>query len=183
MIFYVTSNHHKFNSAKEMLKNHNIVVEQKVIDIPEIQSDSIEEIAIEKAKMAFEEVKQPLFVNDSGWIIPALNGFPGPYMKYINNWFAPEDFISLMKNKTDRTSILRQVIVYIDNGGLKIFENDSVGKILSQPSKVQGRSSDMVVSFKDNLSVSEEKAKGILNIKAELQLWKDFANWLKENGK
>lgn len=180
MIYYVTGNKHKFNSAQEMLKPFGINIEQKIVDIPEIQSDSIEEIAIEKAKKAYEQIKQPLFVNDSGWIIPALNGFPGPYMKYINDWLSPEDFINLMIDKTDRTSILRQVIVYIDENGTKTFENDSIGKILEKPSSVKGRSSDMVVSFANNLSVSEEKAKGSFTIQAELQLWKEFSNWLKE---
>lgn len=177
-LWYVTGNSNKFKSAQEYLKTQGIEIGQKSIDIDEIQAETIEEVAIDKAKKAFEYLKEPLFVNDSGWIIPALNGFPGPYMKYINDWLSPEDFIHLMQGKGDRASILKQVVVYVDGKTQQVFERDNEGTILNHPGKVSGRSSDMVVSFEDGISFAEQKEKGA-SLKEEV--WEDFANWYKQN--
>ena len=85
----------KFNHAKESLAKFGVDLEQKDLDIDEIQSDSISKIAEDKAKKAFAILQEPLVVSDSGWEIPALNNFPGPYMKYVNHWFSVRFFSGL----------------------------------------------------------------------------------------
>lgn len=157
-----------------------IDIKQKILDIPEIQSESIEEVAIDKARKAFGQIKQPLFINDSGWMIAALKGFPGPYMKYINNWFSPRDFLKLMDGEDDRTVTLRQVIVYMDQNTQKVFTFDSKGRMLSTTSG-EGRSSDTVITFsKDDTSIAEAKEKGTNLLEEEKKLWESFSSWLKE---
>ena len=47
--------------------------------MPEIQGEP-EEIAVEKAKHAYNLVKSPLVVEDTSLGFTALNGLPGPYM-------------------------------------------------------------------------------------------------------
>ena len=84
-IRYITSNPHKIESANRNLSSFNITVEGiKLENIQEIQTDNIEEISINKAKQAYSQINKPLIVSDSGWSIPALNGFPGPLMAYVN---------------------------------------------------------------------------------------------------
>lgn len=34
---------------------------------------------------------------------PTLGGLPGPHMKFINEWFTPQDFLNLMQGKVGRT--------------------------------------------------------------------------------
>jgi inosine/xanthosine triphosphate pyrophosphatase family protein len=102
-INYITENNHKFETVGSFFEKQGIEISQKVLPIYEIQSNDGIEIAISKAKQAWEIIKEPLFVNDAFWIIPSLKGFPGPYMKYINDWFEPDDFLKLMNGKNDRT--------------------------------------------------------------------------------
>lgn len=178
-ILYVTSNDRKFNSAKTLMSSLGIEITQAKVDIPEIQSDSLEEIAIDKAERAFKILKHPLFINDAGWIIPALNGFPGPYMKFINQWFTPDDFINLMQGQKNRQVILRDTIVYVDKEGTKIFSYDNKGVMLRKIRGKEGPPSNKVISLSDSgLSISEENEKGIFFLESERKIWEEFSTWL-----
>src|SRR5437660_334066 len=162
-LLYVTGNQSKFESAKNLMKSFGIEIEQCDLDIQEIQSDSAEEITINKAQKAFEILKKPLFVNDASWIIPALNGFPGPYMKYINSWFVPQDFINLMSGRENRQVILRDTIVYADENFTKTFSHDIHGTILEDAKGSDKHPSESIISLSPNgLSIAEENKKGSL---------------------
>ena len=180
-ISYVTGDKNKYENAKKFFEQYNIDVIQHSLSVPEIQgSDSIE-IATKKAEEAWKHLGKPLFINDATWIIPALKGFPGPYMKYINQWFEPIDFINLMEGKTDRTIILKDVIVYFDDTGPMVFTNEHRGIVLESVAQGTYRHpSDAIISLsKEGTSILEETAKGTFFIEDEDKVWKDFATWLR----
>src|SRR2546429_379435 len=157
---YVTGNQSKFENAKNLMKSFGIEIEQDDLYIQEIQSDSAEEITTDKAQKAFEILKKPLFVNDASWIIPALNGFPGPYMKYINEWFVPQDFINLTSGRENRQVILRDTIVYADENFTKTFSHDIHGTILEEAKGSGKHPSESIISLSPNgLSIAEENKK------------------------
>lgn len=52
------------------------------VEIPEIQSLSLEEIVRAKVRAAFEAVGGPVIVEDVSFEIAALNGMPGPFVKF-----------------------------------------------------------------------------------------------------
>ena len=178
-INYITENKNKLESAKSFFEKYNIEIKQKVLPIYEIQSADGIEIATSKAQQVWEIIKEPLFISDSFWTISSLNGFPGAYMKYMNDWFSPEDFLNLMKDKKDRTIILRNTIVYIDKNNPHIFTNDYYGKILTE--KYKGNYSyslDAIVSFsKDGKSIAEEIENR--NFTEKDNCWLNLAEWLK----
>ncbi len=115
MLLYVTSNQNKIVTANKLLKPFGISVEGiKVDGIIEPQTDDILKISTLKAQQAFKKVQKPLIVSDGSWIIPGLNGFPGPYMAFVNKWFTSQDFLNLMKDKKNREIVLRECVTYID---------------------------------------------------------------------
>lgn len=179
-ISYVTGNPAKLENAQTFFKDYNVEVDQLPLHIEEIQSGDSLEIARAKAQSAFAIHRQPLFVNDATWIIPVLNGFPGPFMKYINQWFQPLDFVHLMQGKSDRRIILRDSIVFIDESGQKVFTNDHEGEILETVAPFDYRHpTDVVISLsKDRKSIAEARANGQFFIENEDLVWKEFANWL-----
>lgn len=179
----VTGNLNKFQEAQEIMNSFGIKLEQVKVSIDEIQSDSPEEVTIDKAKKAYEVVKKPLFVNDSGWIFTALNGFPGPFMKHINHWFSPEDFIALMSRYDNKEVILRETIVFTDGNIVKVFKRDIRGTILAQPKGDKGVSSDKVISLSPNgRSISETyDDPSENNGDTKESIWKDFATWFAED--
>lgn len=86
------------------------------MDTPEIQSESVEEIAAFSARWAADTLKKQVVVSDGGCYIEALNGFPGPFIKYINKWFSAEDMLNLMKNKKNRRVVWKDCLAYCEPG-------------------------------------------------------------------
>jgi XTP/dITP diphosphohydrolase len=73
-----------------------------------------------------------MFISDDSWIIPGLGGFPGPYMRYVNEWFNAEDWLRLTASLKNRDIILEQIIVYTDSGQQKLFVSQLKGVLLSE---------------------------------------------------
>ncbi len=179
-IFYVTGNNYKFQKAKRCADELNIDLVQKALEIKEVQSDSIEKIAKFKAQQAFNTLKKPLVVSDSGWNIPALNGFPGPYMHYINDWFNSDDFLNLMKDKEDRRIILKHVICAASEKGFKLFKGEHKG-FFADKTEGKGISSDEVVKMEgSNHTIARN-----LNLNKETfsncDMWEKTLSWFKNN--
>lgn len=147
IITLVTGNEQKYKDAQAVCTPYGIAIERQKVKITEMQSDSIEEVAISKAEQAYAELQKPLVVNDAGWRIPTLNGFPGAYMRYINECFAAEDFLRLMDGKTDRRIYLIDVIAYHDGKEIKTFTVETEGKITEHSRGIAGAPSDKVVSL------------------------------------
>lgn len=71
-------------------------VDHLALEIPEPRSNDIAEIAREKVRYAYSELNTPLLVDDTGFFIDALNGFPGPYAAYILNSIGNAGILKLM---------------------------------------------------------------------------------------
>lgn len=131
-LYFATSNESKILIAKTVCENTDIIVEPVLLDIDEIQGEDPELIVRDKVKRAYDSLGLPVVVSDDTWDIPALNGFPGPYMKSINHWFKPEDFLRLMEGIEDRRIILHQYLAYNDGKRIKVFRNDINGYIIDE---------------------------------------------------
>lgn len=116
-IRFVTSNTGKVASLNHLLDTKHYTVVQETIDIPEIQADTALEIVTHKATFAYQKLSKPLIVQDSAFHINALSGFPGPYIKYINETIGIEGVLQLMSGVEDRSAYFEQALVYIDNMG------------------------------------------------------------------
>jgi len=122
-VLFATGNKGKVASMRNFLEPYNIRVEQKNLDLMEPQFDSVKEIALFKARQAFEALKQPVIVEDSGFCVSALKGFPGPYTKYVFETLTVNHLLKMMDGENNRSSYFDCVLVYIDaNGAEHIFE-------------------------------------------------------------
>ncbi len=137
-LVFVTGNKRKFEEAREILGDVGIDIAWKNIDLKEIQADSLEEIAKEKAIDAYEKLREPCFVEDAGLFVKALNNFPGQYSKFVLNTIGYEGIIKLMKNEMDRTAEFRAVIAFTDGKEVKTFKGVVKGKIALKPSGESG---------------------------------------------
>ena len=105
-IYFVTSNRRKFASLKKLLQPLDIDLRRLDYDFDEGRSLDIRSIAEDKlaqAKKAFPG--KHLIVDDRGFFIPALKGFPGPFVKLLLNSFSYPGIIKLMQDETDRRAI------------------------------------------------------------------------------
>jgi non-canonical purine NTP pyrophosphatase (RdgB/HAM1 family) len=76
----VTGNPHKLAEAERILGR---AVDHADLDLPEIQSLDLAEVAAAKAAEAWRRLGRPLVVEESGLELPALGGFPGPLVRWM----------------------------------------------------------------------------------------------------
>lgn len=182
----VTSNAVKFAIGEALLAQHNIKLSQIVLDIDEIQAEDPEVVIRDKAQKAYALAGHPVVVSDDSWSIPGLNGFPGPYMKSINHWFTPADFIRLTHELTDRTIILQQVLAYHDEHELVIFRSDIPGELTKEARGTAGPPIMKVVVLNGDadLTISQLYEQGIEHEGTRLArlsgAWQQLAAWYEQ---
>jgi len=115
-LFFITGNNLKFEVARKAMSGTGIKLIQKELNTPEIQSTSTEEIASFSAKWACDLLGEPVILSDAGYYIEALNGFPGPFIKYINEWLSADDILRLMVGKGNRKVVVKDCLVYCEPG-------------------------------------------------------------------
>jgi len=131
-IFLITGNENKYREIKILLSKFKIEIEKLDLDIPEIQSNEIEEIISDFIKKAYEEVRKPVIAEDSGLFIRKLNGFPGPYTSYVYKTLGNEGVIKLMRDIEDRYAEFKCALAYKDDKYEKVFIGISKGKISNE---------------------------------------------------
>lgn len=132
-IYFVSNNLNKYSEIKSMLNDKIIGLELKFCkqDIIEIQDEKIENIAMEKAKSAYNIVKKPVLIEDDGLFINSLNGFPGQYSKFIFKSIGNKGIIRLLLGSSDRSAFFKSIFVYNDGIIAKVFYGKIIGKISS----------------------------------------------------
>jgi len=118
-LLFVTSNPGKIKSAQACIDKMGlpIVIKQHVMQLTEVQAEDVEEISQAKAREAFAKVGKPLIVEDGGFCVSALNGFPGVYAKYILGTIGAEGIISLMNGQKNRACEFVAVTTFADASG------------------------------------------------------------------
>jgi XTP/dITP diphosphohydrolase len=120
-LIFITTNTHKVTEITDMAKalSNEITIEQLDYDYPELQLDEIEAVARESANYVREQtgLKEPFFLEDSGLIIPALNGFPGPFSAFVFRTIGNEGILKLMadKNGEERTATFKTVVAFCES--------------------------------------------------------------------
>lgn len=179
MLYYITSNKEKIRVASKFLFPLHVAVEGISLELIEIQSDDIGEIARDKAQQAFSAINKPLFVNDAGWYISALNGFPGPFMKYVNQWLTAEDVLKMMSGHTNREIIFREVVCYVDKDQLKSFVSEIKGTVLEKNTDPNAILSASIISLSSSgQSIAESWRQGVPSVD-NYDIWQEFAAWYK----
>jgi len=133
-IYFITSNKKKYESLKKQLGSIGITLKQQIYDFDEGRELSIEAVAkykLAQAKKAFPDKK--IIVDDRGFFIPALNGFPGPFVKLLLDSFSYKGLIKLMANEKDRRAIFSYAVAYYDGKKDKVLVANEVGFITNKP--------------------------------------------------
>lgn len=181
-LVFCSGNAEKFSNALLVCEQYDIELEQAELSIDEIQSEDGDKIISDKLNKAYAILKKPVIVSDDSWEISGLNGFPGPYMKSINHWFTPEDFLRLTLPLEDRTVYLIQRLGFKNESVSKIFIRKTKGTVLKEVKGEYGVTSHKLISMDgDNgLTISEVYDKGL--DKAEREVagnWHEFISWYK----
>ena len=141
VVFFATGNINKFNEARSILSPYGFAVALLRVKGDEIQSDNLKEIATSAATNAFKSIHLPLFVEDAGLFIDALDSFPGPYAAYAYKTIHNSGILRLMENVNARQAKFQSVIAYVDETLCKpeCFSGESNGEITQTERKTAGK--------------------------------------------
>ena len=130
MLRFVTTNDEKAAEAQARLRPRT--VEQVDYDYVEVQSDDLSEIARRGALEAFEALAgdDPVVVDDTGFYIHGLEGFPGPYAAFVDHTLGIERVWDLAADLEDRSASFRCAIGYADETGVEVFEGRVDGQLV-----------------------------------------------------
>jgi len=120
-IIFVTHNSGKFREAEAKLKSLGVKLQQYEEGYPEIQADTLEEVAFFAVKYLETRFSSPFFLEDAGLFIDALNGFPGVYSAYVFRSIGCEGILKLLEGIDERTAFFKSVIAYKEPGDKPLF--------------------------------------------------------------
>lgn len=107
---------HNKNKVKEFRYVLEPEIEVNHIDIeyPELRSNDSCEISEASAAQLANTFKKPIVVEDSGFFVEALNGFPGTNSAYIHDKIGLKGILKLMKGVNNRRCYYKSAISYCE---------------------------------------------------------------------
>lgn len=131
----VTSNENKWREAIAILGHP---IERIALELPEIQASTTAEVALAKAKAAFELLKRPVIVEDAGVELLGLGGFPGPFIKFWEKLGGLKSICSAADGLEDRRAVAVCALGLCNAEGSSVVEGRVQGTIAKVPQGTQG---------------------------------------------
>ncbi|MBD3352367.1 MAG: RdgB/HAM1 family non-canonical purine NTP pyrophosphatase [Candidatus Lokiarchaeota archaeon] len=133
---FISGNKHKFSEIQSYFKEAklSIKLENQDFKMIEPQVDSIESVADYKLNSIKEKIDGSYFIEDAGFFIDELRGFPGVYSAYVNRTIGNQGILRLMRNVKNRASRFVSIIaLHIqDNPETFIFKGTVNGKVANE---------------------------------------------------
>ncbi|MFA6250123.1 MAG: non-canonical purine NTP pyrophosphatase [Candidatus Shapirobacteria bacterium] len=127
-IYYITGNEEKFRETKLIIPE----IEQLKIDLPEIQEIDSKKIIEAKIEEAKKQGATRFFVDDASLSLEAINGLPGPLIKWFMKTIGNEGLYEIADRFKNYRAAAKLVIGYCDlRGEIHYFEGEVRGKIVS----------------------------------------------------
>lgn len=183
-IYYATTNWMKYQEAKEYFKNDLFILDQYKIDTDEKQTLEQEQIAIDKARQAWEQIKQPVLAEDAGIYFEKYNEFPGTLTKYIYKAIGMEGIFKLV-NPGDKAYFQLALVYYYGPDQYQVFKGISKGTI----TKPKQFLADLAFVY-DDIFVPEGADKSHIQLRETGELYKHnyrisafekFVEWYKKD--
>ncbi|MFO0703778.1 MAG: non-canonical purine NTP pyrophosphatase, partial [Patescibacteria group bacterium] len=135
-ITLITGNSHKVRDVSSLL---GVPIDNLDLEAPEIQSFSLKEIALYKAKEAYRHIKSGLILTeDAGLRFHAFDKLPGPFIKWFYKKLHNEGLVRLLKGFVDRRASAEVCFCLYDGKEPKFFEARTGGEIARIPKGGQG---------------------------------------------
>jgi XTP/dITP diphosphohydrolase len=128
-ITFVTSNEYKASEAAAILQDI-CIVEHVTMEIPELRSESISEIAANKAAYAYSVLNRPVITDDTGFFVKSLKGFPGPCAAYVHKTIGNNGILNLLAGYSGRQAWFETGIAYHSSEVQKVFTGRIDGKVV-----------------------------------------------------
>ena len=124
---FVTSNEDKVREASDILECS--LDQVSGLNIHEIQDSDIKKIVAHKAQQAYDELRCPILVEDSGLIFTAWNGLPGALVKWFEISVGCQGLLKMLEGFENREAFAVCVVAIFDGQKMLIAEGEKKGTI------------------------------------------------------
>jgi len=154
-IIIASQNVHKVKELSAIFKHQNIsLISLKDLndndDVVE-DGDSFLDNALIKAKYFSKKYNKPVISDDSGLVIPALNGRPGIYSARYSGGNDRDNNIKILKEMEDQKNrnayFVSVIVLCYPNGVYKSYEGRAYGLIANQEKGSQGFGYDSIFYY------------------------------------
>ena len=132
-LHFVTKNENKYKEVAKILEPSGICVEWVNIEIHEIQSNNMDDIASDKVLKAFEKIMAPVIVEHDGLIVEELGQIPGGLTQVFWDELKKEKFGQFFARDKEAKAIAKSVIAYCNGREITLFRGETEGKIIGEP--------------------------------------------------
>lgn len=160
-LLFASTNKDKIREVQAMFSDYKVL---SLLDFPEIEdvdetaSTLVGNATLKAVELATQD-DMPVFSDDSGVFIDALDGFPGvhsarwtgTHRDYANQ---NDKILDLMKNQTNRKAEYKTVVAFAHNNKITLFEGVMLLEVAHSESNTPGFSYDTIMKF-DGTFVSE----------------------------
>ncbi len=133
---FVTGNQRKADYLNQLL---GIQLDHEKVDLDEIQSINLEDVVRHKASQAYHILQKPVLVEDVALCFKALNGLPGPFIKFfVNAQDGLEVTCRMLDGFSDRSATATSMFAYYDGNEYVLLKGELHGIIAKHPSTAEG---------------------------------------------
>ena len=126
-IFFITSNKGKFEEAKQIVPE----LEMLEVDLAEEQEVDQQKIVEAKLQLAAKQHEGAFVVEDTGFYIDCLPGLPGPLIKWFLKTIGRQGIYEICKRFDNFNAKGVSIVGYRDeNGEIKFFKGEITGKVV-----------------------------------------------------
>ncbi|TNF73700.1 MAG: non-canonical purine NTP pyrophosphatase [Acidobacteria bacterium] len=126
----VTGNPSKLDEARRIC---GLGLEAVELELPEIQSLDLYEVLRAKGREAYRRLDRPVVVEETGLELAALNGFPGPLVKWMLEAVGAEGIAHAAAALGDTRAVARCALLYVDNQREVDAEGTTEGELVTPP--------------------------------------------------
>ncbi len=126
----VTGNRNKLIEAERIV---GVKLECESVDLPEIQSLDIFEVLRAKGEEAFRRLRRPVVVEETGFELAAMGGFPGPLVKWMLDAVGPAGIARTAHALGDTRATARCALIYLDGESERVAEGETRGELVLEP--------------------------------------------------
>ncbi len=108
-------------------------VKHAKLDIVEIQSLDLDQVATEKAKAAYALLGTPVLMEDTALTFEALGRLPGTLIKWFLEEVGNEGLAKLLQGYENRTAVAETCFALCDENGVHLFKGERRGVVAEYP--------------------------------------------------
>ena len=128
-LHFVTSNPNKFRELSKMLELNLSHIE---LDLQEIQTTDLHELVKFKLSQAYEQVQEPVIVEDTSLYFVAWNELPGPLIKFFLKNMGLSGMVRALQESNDCSASANCCLGFTKDGKrMQLFEGKVKGVIVN----------------------------------------------------